>query len=85
METSFALLARFGTPLIPLEKICEEFLGLKPKTAESKAKAQALPFPTLKLRDSERSPTMVKVEDLGAYIDKKYEQSQKEWQSVQTR
>lgn len=85
METSFALLARFGTPLIPLEKICEEFLGLKAKTAESKAKACTLPFPTLKLRNSERAPTMVKIEDLALHIDKKYDESQKEWQSVQIR
>lgn len=83
MSIIFALLARFESPLIPLELICEEFLGLKPKTAESKAKACTLPFPTLKLRNSERSPTMVKVEDLAAHIEKKYEESQKEWQSVQ--
>ena len=85
METRFALFARFGSPFIALEKISEEFLGLKPKTAESKAKACALPFPTLKLRDSERSPTMVKIEDLASYLDKKYADSQKMWNSVQTR
>jgi len=83
MKITFALLARFESPLIPLESICEEFLGLKAKTAESKAKACSLPFPTLKLRDSERSPTMVKVEDLAAHIEKQYEESQKNWNSVQ--
>ena len=85
METTFALLARFGSPFIPLEKISEEFLGLKPKKAESQAKACTSPFPTLKLRNSERSPTMVKIEDLAAHIDKKYAESQKLWHSVQTR
>jgi len=85
MKTTFALLARFGSPLVPLDKICEEFLGLKSKTAENQAKACTLPFPTLKLRNSERSPTMVKVEDLAAHIDKQYEESNKEWRSVQAR
>lgn len=83
MNTNFALLARFESPFVELKEISEEFLGLKPKSAESKAKACDLPFPTLKLRDSERSPTMVKVEDLASYIDKQYEVAQKEWQSVQ--
>ena len=83
MNTHFGLLARFESPFVQLKVISKEFLGITPVTAEAQAKACALPFPTCKLRASERSPTMVKVEDLAAYIDKQYQAAAEEWQSVQ--
>ncbi|CCN85493.1 conserved hypothetical protein [Vibrio nigripulchritudo SFn27] len=82
MNTNFALLARFGSPTVQLKEICNEFFGITPKTAEERAKACDFPIPTFKLRESQRCPTMVKVEDLAQYIDKQYEVAQKEWQMV---
>ncbi|MCG9963999.1 pyocin activator PrtN family protein [Shewanella cutis] len=83
MNTTFALLARYQSPVVSLKEICQEFLGLTPKTAEQKASAKELPFPTFKLRDSERSPTLVKVADLGEYMDNQYAQSRKDWDTIQ--
>ncbi|WP_299021529.1 pyocin activator PrtN family protein [uncultured Photobacterium sp.] len=82
MNTTFALLARFESPTVELKEISKEFFGITPKTAEQKAKACDFPVPTFKLRDSERSPTLIKIEDLAAYIDQRYEQARTEWQSV---
>lgn len=82
MNTNFALLARFGSPTIELKQVCQEFFGITPKTAEQKAKACDFPVPTFKLRDSERCPTLIKIEDLAAHIDKQYEQAKNDWQSV---
>ena len=82
MNMTFALLAIYNTPAVPLKDICEEYLGLKFKTAEQKAKAAQLPIPTFKIRDSERAPTMENVNDLGAYLQARYDAAQKEWQSV---
>lgn len=82
MNMTFALLACYQKPAVPLKDVCQEYLGLQPKTAEQKAKAGTLPFPTFKIRDSERSPTMVNVTDLGAYLQSRYEQGRTEWQSV---
>ncbi|GEK14307.1 pyocin activator protein PrtN [Aliivibrio fischeri] len=82
MNTQFALLARFGSTTIELKEISQEFLGITAKTAEQKAKACDLPFPTFKLRDSERSPTLIKIEDLGSYIDEQYQSAREEWESV---
>lgn len=82
MNISFALLARFGSPTVELKEVSKEFFGITPKTAEQRAKACDFPIPTFKLRDSERSPTLVKIEDLAAYIDKRYEEAKTEWQSV---
>lgn len=82
MNFTFALLARFNTPAVPLKEICKEFLGLTPKTAEQKAKACNLPFPTFKAVQSERSPTMVNVIDLGNHMQKEYEQGREVWERV---
>ena len=83
MNTQFALLARFESPTVKLTDICEEFFGYKPKTAEQKAKGQDLPVPTFKLRDSERSPSLIKVSDLAIYIDEQYALANNDWQLIQ--
>lgn len=82
MNMTFALLARYNTPAVALKDICKEFLGIEAKTAEQKAKACTLPFPTFKTRDSERSPSMVNVQDLGNYLQQQYESGKKEWERV---
>nr|WP_240308374.1 pyocin activator PrtN family protein [Vibrio cholerae] len=82
MNTQFALLARYGSPTIELKVVCKEFFGITPKTAEQRAKACDFPIPTFKLRDSERSPSFVKVEDLAAYIDERYRSAKFDWESV---
>lgn len=82
MNMHFALLARFESPTVELKAVSQEFFGITPKTAEQKAKACDFPVPTFKLRDSERSPTLIKVEDLATYIEKRYELAKTDWQSV---
>ncbi len=82
MNMHFALLARFASPTVELKAVSQEFFGITPKTAEQKAKACDFPVPTFKLRDSERSPTLIKVKDLATYIEKRYELAKTDWQSV---
>ncbi|CAK1724595.1 Pyocin activator protein PrtN [Vibrio crassostreae] len=82
MNMQFALLARFESPTVELKAVSQEFFGITPKTAEQKAKACDFPVPTFKLRDSERSPTLIRVEDLAMYIEKRYELAKTDWQSV---
>ena len=82
MNISFALLAKFESPIIPLKDICQEYFGISPKTAEMKAKAQSLPVPTFKLRDSERAPTFVHVNDLASYIDSCHKKNKEIWNTI---
>jgi hypothetical protein len=84
MNTNFALLARFGTPVINLKDVCQEFFGITPKTAKQKIKALDFPVPTFTLVKSERAPVFIKVEDLAAYIDEQYKQASHDWQRVHT-
>ncbi|AIU67958.1 pyocin activator PrtN family protein [Vibrio coralliilyticus] len=79
MNTTFALLARFESPTVELKQVCQEFFGITPKTAEQRAKACDFPVPTFKLRDSERSPSLIKVEDLAAFIDQRHKEAQDDW------
>jgi len=83
MNTQFALLARFESPTVRLKDISEEFFGYTPKTAEDKAKGQDLPVPTFKLRNSERSPTLVNIKDLAAFIDKQHALAKSDWDLIQ--
>ena len=82
MNTNFALLARFGTPTVELKQVSQEFFGITSRTAEQRAKACDFPVPTFKLRDSERSPSLIKIEDLAAYIDKRHSEAMEDWLSV---
>lgn len=82
MNTNFALLARFESPTVELKQVCQEFFGITPKTAEQRAKACDFPVPTFKLRDSERSPSLIKLDDLAAYIDKRHEEAKNDWLAV---
>lgn len=84
MDTFFFLSVRFKSPFVELSKVSQEFFGITPKTAEQKARACSLEIPTFKPRNSERAPTMVKVQDLANYYDKRYAEGKAEWESVQT-
>ncbi|MCL1075497.1 pyocin activator PrtN family protein [Shewanella dokdonensis] len=83
MNTAFLLAARFETPAVELRKICLEFFGINAKTAEQHAAAQKLPVPTFKLRDSGKAPTMVKIEDLAAFIDARHAAAKRDWDAIQ--
>lgn len=83
MNTAFLLAARFETPTVELKAICMEFFGLNAKTAEQHAAAQKLPVPTFKLRDSGKAPTLVKVEDLAAFIDASHAKAKRDWDAIQ--
>ena len=82
MNTNFALLARFESPIIELKDVCQEFFGITVKTAKQKIKREDFPIPTFSLIQSERSPVLLKVEDLAAFIDEQYKPAAEKWQSV---
>jgi hypothetical protein len=82
MNTNFALLARFETPIVNLKDVCQEFFGYTIKTSMQKIKGQDFPVPTFRLVESERSPVFVKIEDLALYIDKCHSCASQEWNKV---
>ncbi|CDH28834.1 conserved hypothetical protein [Xenorhabdus bovienii str. Jollieti] len=83
MNTAFLLMAEFETSQIPLSDIAERYFKMSPGTAERKANEGKLGIPTYKLNDSQKSPRIVHVNDLAAYIDKQREQASKELERIQ--
>lgn len=82
MKTLFLLQAQFdGRAEIPLAEICQDFLDLSEREAKRRAAAQTLPFPVHRL-GSQKSPWMVSLTDLAAYIDEKKAAAEQEWRKV---
>lgn len=80
MNTKYALHARFGTPIVALADICEEFFHINAETANGKANSQSLPIPSFRMEDHKRSPFMVHLDDLATHIETCREQVLTEWQ-----
>ena len=68
MNTVFMLLAEFGTAQIPLETICKQYFDMEYPEARKAASKQLLPVPVIRL-GSQKSPWIVHVNDLAAFID----------------
>ena len=66
--THEVLLARYGSPTVPLVDIAEEFLGLSSRKAQEYANKGQLPLPAFRL-GSRKSPYQVHLKDLAKLID----------------
>ncbi|WP_170960507.1 pyocin activator PrtN family protein [Vibrio kanaloae] len=82
--THHIVMAEFGyRSLIPLEELSGAYLGLSVNTAKRKAKNNLLPFPVLRLDDSQKSPYYVHISDLVRFIDEKAKRSRDLWNEYQ--
>lgn len=81
--TEIALLATFRSPVLRLEVICKDYLGIGYERAKQLASLNRLPFPTYRLWESERAPLLVGSKDLAAYIDNTTETARKQWTQSQ--
>lgn len=82
MNTVFLLMAEFNTGQIPLELICEKYLSMEIRRANRLAQVQQLPFPVFRA-GSQKSPWLVKVEDLANYLDQQHAAAVADWQKMQ--
>ena len=67
MTTIKSLCAEYGTTEIPMDAICERYLGLSVKVAKERAARAELPLPAY--RTAPRAPWHVRVSDLVNLID----------------
>lgn len=63
-------MAKFDKPLIPLIEFSEEFLGLSPKKAKEKFNAGELNLPIFRVTNSQKSPPVIRIQDLAEHLDK---------------
>ena len=68
MNTTFLLMAEYGTTDIPLEVVAEKYLGMAARAAGNKAAKGELPFPAYR-PGSQKSPWLVRITDLAAWLD----------------
>jgi hypothetical protein len=83
VSTAFALMVEFGTMVIPLETICERFLGLNYRKALEHHRRGTLAFPAARLADSQKGPLMVNLFQLAEYIDAQFASAKREWDKSQ--
>lgn len=83
MNTLFCLLACYQNPLIKLETVGEDFLGLGKREINEQAARNRLPFPTMRLTESAKAPRFVRLEDLAIWIDTQGALAKKSWQQSQ--
>ncbi|WP_046080018.1 pyocin activator PrtN family protein [Halomonas sp. HG01] len=81
--TYFGLLAEFdGRSEIPLEEVAPRYFGVNARTASARAAAQALPVPTYRAMDSQKSPWLVSAGDLAEYLDQRKAEARQWWAAV---
>ena len=83
MNTAFLLMAQFERATVPLAEIAEEYLGMTAPVAQREALMHNLPIPTFRLRDSNKSPLLVHIDDLAAHIDQARAKAKKAWDKSQ--
>lgn len=77
--TEFKLMAVHKAPVIRLTEVCGLYLHWSPAYAKRKARENHLPFPCFRPTASQRSPWLVKLEDLARFIDAQTAASSKLW------
>lgn len=81
--TEQKLMSVHKSPALRLVDICDHYLGLGPAYAKRMAGEHALPFPAFRLAGSQKSPWMVKVEDLAGFLDAQAATAQSDWMNSQ--
>jgi hypothetical protein len=76
------LLMKFESPIIPLDRICQEYFGCSKNTAKQKAKSGTLPIPAFRLGSSQKLPWMINIQDLARFIEMNSTEAKKEWVGI---
>ncbi|MBY7703041.1 pyocin activator PrtN family protein [Vibrio harveyi] len=83
-STKSLLAAKYNyQPLIPLSEVAEEYLGLTPNTAKRKARNSELPFPVVRLGESQKLPWYVSFDHLASFIERQLCESHQDWCRMQ--
>lgn len=84
MRTEYALLAHYdGLPIIPVERICEDFFHhLTPTKFLTKVRDGSIRLPLMKMEASQKSAKGVHVDDLAAYLDAQRAEAKREFDQL---
>lgn len=76
--TAVLLMVQYGGPVIALKRVHEIFGFNTPEAATKAANAGDIPVPLFKVRNSNKAPYMIHIEDLANYIDAQRSNAAKE-------
>ena len=82
-KTELALLAVYKSPTVQLRDICEKYLNLQYGQARDNAAKGTLDIPTFRLRNSQKAPLMVSLQELATYIDRQANEAKYQWEQAQ--
>jgi hypothetical protein len=71
-------MVQYGGPVIELKRVHEIFGFNTPEAATKAANAGDIPVPLFKVRESNKAPYMIHIEDLANYIDAQRSNAAKE-------
>lgn len=84
MDTTIQMLMKqYPLPTVQLKMIAEEYLGLTPGEAQREANMNRLPIPTFRLRNSQKAPLMIHIQDLATHIDASLAAARTQWNKSQ--
>lgn len=83
-STAFTLTMRHQSTIITLQEVITQYLPhISLDQAKRRAAEQTLPFPVFKAdKNSKKSPYMVRVDALAAWLDHASEQAEEDWRKV---
>ncbi|SEQ48291.1 Pyocin activator protein PrtN [Amphritea atlantica] len=77
-STALMLMLQYGSPTVELRTICHLF-GFKDEYEANRAASEGrLPITVSKLRDSQKSPYLIHVEDLATFIEQQRQRGAEE-------
>ncbi|MDY0136383.1 MAG: pyocin activator PrtN family protein [Thiomicrospira sp.] len=82
LETKTMLFHKYGTPLLKVSDIAQDYLGMNEQTAKRSAREGTLPIPAFRLSESNKAPWLVSIDHLAAYIDKRITLAQTDHQKL---
>ncbi|HAS8249900.1 TPA: hypothetical protein I7673_18530 [Vibrio vulnificus] len=66
-------------PFIPVVDVAGALFGMAATTIKRKAAQQELPFPVVRLGNSQKSPWFVSFDDLAKFIERQRRENEREW------
>ncbi len=81
ITTIFALMTEFGTAHIPITTVGAKYFGYSDSEAKRTATNNGYPFPVFRA-GSNKSPWVVDVAELAAYLDQCREKAQQEFKAA---
>ena len=82
-QTAFLLIARYGQPVVPVERVAKDYLPhLNDIQVNRKAAKQDMPFACFRAEKSQKSAWLCNLIDVGAWLDKSRDAALKDWQAM---